>query len=1168
MSGEGNGGVQGLRAWVSDAVGRVKGQLPGLGAGSLSPQAHEASVAELDQLSRLLDHDEGLRGSVTVWLAGALTLRHAAGGGTDTDRDLAERLLREARDRTAPLGAAVSEEDRRWAALFLMSHLSPIRPQAGFGATPDLSVFLDWLTRAGPTGMMAAATELDTLMADVVELPLPPELLDPLRQARGTFSVPSAQGLSDLLAGMMPADSPFADQAREMMDRIFKAAGGFGGEQKGHGPTTPDAEPVTEPEPIPRSGPEPVNGSEPIPRSGPEPVNGSEPIPRSGPEPVTEPEPTQRPGPEPVTGPEPTAAAPKPGPAITLDDVRHMAAALDAVNATAEGLDPLLRSGDPQALDRLLRRLRSVQDVPLPGVDPTPTMESLRTLLLGISPAVGGTYQDVSAGRAHMDTILGHLEGIAGSLPKGVGDPTVLARALDLSSRAMAAKETEDTDALRKLLAEAEALSAAVSDTDPLRFAVEGALGSVHASLGIVTRDKEALLRALPHMEKGATGAKESGLPFAGELPVPWMENFGLIRDALTGEATAAPEHVSPPPDASMEDLYASTLALGARFGRDRDPAVLDALIDELERLRDGVRANRAPRIAADALWHLAEAYHMRSLLGKDAPDPADTRALDAAEEALMALAADVLLQAGAEHGLLAARTGASRGVRAARMAASYGKLHEAVAALELGRALVLQAASTSPAVPELLEAAGRHDLAESWRAAAAGHGPGDAGEVPGLLPSSLRRQALDALGHRREGGLPGTPTAAELADGIAEAGADVLLYLVSGDEEGPGLVIAVGPELGFGAGALPQLSDVKGGPLARYVDAAAARDLSPKDDFVVQAWEEALDALCDWAFPALGPVLGGIEKRLAAADDQWEDRPLRVVLVPCGRLGIVPWHAARLPAEAAHERLCQVAVISYSASGGQFLRAVGRAPRDPAEAPVLVADPMMSLDYADTEVSALRDAFYPHARLYGTLYDRQPEEMERGTPDAVLGFLADGTSVLHVASHGTAGTRPTVSALDLESDEGGPSRLTITRLLDREHQQNSGDGPLVVLSACQTDLSKRDHDEALTLTAAFVAAGARDVVGSRWLAQDSASALLMAVFHHRLVVDGLSPVDALRAAQVWMLDPHREDPGSLQGDLLREMRRPGHDRPALWAAFVHQGHPGPSTTNTAEGTA
>jgi CHAT domain-containing protein len=116
----------------------------------------------------------------------------------------------------------------------------------------------------------------------------------------------------------------------------------------------------------------------------------------------------------------------------------------------------------------------------------------------------------------------------------------------------------------------------------------------------------------------------------------------------------------------------------------------------------------------------------------------------------------------------------------------------------------------------------------------------------------------------------------------------------------------------------------------------------------------------------------------------------------------------------------------------------------------------------------------------------------------------------------------------------------------------------LVVLSACQTDLSTRDHDEALTLTTAFVAGGARDVVGSRWTTQDSASALLMAVFHHRLAVDGLSPVDALRAAQLWMLDPRRENPGSLRGELLRQLDRPDLDRIALWAAFIHQGHPGP----------
>ncbi|MFF3264884.1 CHAT domain-containing protein [Streptomyces sp. NPDC002932] len=1119
MSREENGGVEGLRAWVADAVDRVKRQLPGNGHGLPSLRARDASVTELEQLARLLDHDEVLRGSVTVWQAGALTLRDMAGGGTEADRGRAERLLRDARDGATPLGAVVTEEDRRWAALFLMIQISPMRSQRGvIGDAPDLTGALDWIQRVGPAGMESKVAELSALLDEAAQLPLPPELLGSLRQVQGLFAAPSAQGLSDLMTEMVPPGSPFTEPFRQMTERMFGAM----------------------------TSPAPTASSEHVRERAAKP----------------EPEPESQPQPQPQ---------PQPRPTLTPDGLRNMVTALDAVNATTEGLDGLLASGDPELFNEHLGRLRSAQDLLLPeSIDPTSAMESLRVLLLTLSSTVGGTYQDTAAGRDHMDTVIGHLEGIRGSLPPGVGDPAVVGRATDICFRAMAAREREDIPALRELLAEAEALGEAVPESDPLRFVVDGALGVVLGSLGLLTRDKEVLSRSVRHAERTMTGSRESGLPFADELAPVRTPDFGLLQDALSGEMNPVPAHVPPPPDASMEDLYTSALSLRIRFDRDRDLTVLDTLIEELERLRAGVREGRAPRVAADALWHLAEAYHLRNILTEDGPDQADPGCLEAAQEALSALAADVLLQAGAEHGLLAARTGASRGVQAARMAASYGRLHKAVAALELGRALVLQGASTASAVPEHLEGAGRPDLAAAWREAAGAHGGTDvAGEVPSILPSTLRRKALDTLGYRQEGGLAGTPTVAELADGLAEAGADVLLYLVAGDERMPGLVIAVGPESGFGGGALPQLADIEGGPLARYVDAAAARDLQPKDALLSQAWEEALEELCDWAFHALGPVLGGIEKHLAQADDAWEDRPLRVVLVPTGRLGIVPWHAARLPAEAAHDRLCQVAVVSCAASGSQFLRAVRRVPRDPAATPVLVADPTMSLDYSGTEVTALRDAFYPHARVCGALYEVEDGELPLGTPDAVLGFLSDGASLLHVVSHGSAGIRPTVSALDLVADEDGtPAGLTVTRLLDHEEQQNRADGPLVVLSACQTDLSKGDHDEALTLTTAFIAAGARDVVGSRWLAKDSASALLMAVFHHYLAVDGLSPVDALRAAQMWMLDPHRENPGSLRGELLREAEeRQGLERTSLWAAFIHQGHPGPSTPDTGEGT-
>ncbi|WP_338001645.1 CHAT domain-containing protein [Streptomyces naphthomycinicus] len=119
--------------------------------------------------------------------------------------------------------------------------------------------------------------------------------------------------------------------------------------------------------------------------------------------------------------------------------------------------------------------------------------------------------------------------------------------------------------------------------------------------------------------------------------------------------------------------------------------------------------------------------------------------------------------------------------------------------------------------------------------------------------------------------------------------------------------------------------------------------------------------------------------------------------------------------------------------------------------------------------------------------------------------------------------------------------------------------GPLVVLSACETDLSTGHHDEALTLATALVTRGAADVVGSRWAVRDGPTAVMMAVFHHHLTTGGLAPPDALRAAQLWMLDPRRTLPFPLDGPLRHEAARPDLHHLQHWAAFTHQGNPAPS---------
>ncbi|MGW6054276.1 CHAT domain-containing protein [Streptomyces sp. NPDC055189] len=1129
MGDEESGGVQGLRAWAAEAAERVRKLVPAMGAQAVPPKVYDDAIAELDQLAALLGHDLGLRGAVNVWLGGALALRLSAGAGDPADRERAERLLRDARDSRTAIGAATGAQERRWAALFLLTLLTPVRSQPGVpGNVPDLAAFCDWLMRSGPAGTMSAATELHELADEIAELPLPPEFLAQYRRMTDLMRTSTGPQFTAILADLMPPGDPFAQTLLQTMGQMF------GGQE---GPLTEG--PVTE-------------GS------------ASEGSASGG-----------------QTAPAPSAAEPEDWAALGLGDIRRIAAAMDAVGATSRGFDAMLQSGHPQALNDLLGKLRSVQDQPPPGLDPTAEIEALKALLLSISPGVGGTIQDRSAGRAHMDAVARYFEGYDGPLPAGVRDPAVVGRAQALYAKVLDAGEAQDTEVLHELLAQAQELDKSFAEGHPLRFVVDLTLGAAHTQLGAVTGDLDLVRLGTPFLEKGMAGARTIGPGLTEGMSLPHVPDFGLLKTALAGGTAPAFDHVSPPPDASADEVYAAALSTALHYGLTRDPAVLDVLIGELERVRDAVREGKAPRIAAEALWRLAEAYRERGVLRDDVQD---ISALSAAEEALTALAADVLLQAGAEHGLLAARSGANRGVQAALWAASQGRLHEAVAALEQGRALVLHAASTSSDVPGLLDAGGHHELAGAWRSAVAtgpGAQQGGSGQegVPSELPSTLRRRALEALGYRDRDrdGLLGTPTLADLTDGIEASGAHALVYLVPGEDADAGAAIVVAPERGVAFKVLPLLSGTEMGPLERYLDATALRDAADFDDEAApRAWEESLAGLCDWAHDVLAPVVAALDEGLTRGGAGAEE-PLRIVLVPCGRLGMVPWHAARRPTAGGHAFLCESTVFSYASSGGQFLRTVRRAPRDPAAAAVLLADPTLDLAYAGAEVMALRTAFYPRARLCGEVSDVPQDELVAGTPEEVLALLADGASLLHVASHGSTGVRPTVSALHLAEPMGqppaaedgtDPGALTVTRLLDRPaERQETADGPLVVLSACHTDLSTRDHDEALTLTTAFVSGGARDVVGSRWAADDGASALLMAVFHHYLNTEGLSPVDALRAAQLWMLDPGRRNPPSLGGVLLRQAERPDLDHIRLWAAFIHQGHPGRTgTTKTDAG--
>ncbi|MEU2712825.1 CHAT domain-containing protein [Streptomyces sp. NPDC007205] len=1138
---EESGGVQALRAWAGEAVGRVKALLPAPDTVVKPSRAHDDSVTELDALSHLLDHDPPLRSSVSLWLGGALTLRHAAGGGTPEDRDRARGLLRDVRDPATRTGAAASVEDRRWAALFLLTHAMPLQEMlGGLAPEPDATAMFDMIMREGPRGMAAFAAELQELVTDAAELPLPPETLRHLRQVRDLYARPSADGMADLFDSLIPDDGlPGTDQMRQMMGTWLTTMTGGTGPKSGtgtmNGPGTKSGSGST-------NNPGTTNG--PSPKSGSGTKSGSGAAPGAGPR-VGDAHATPAP-----SGRSPADAGTPAGPR-TPEDFRRLIAAWQAVHTTSVDFLDHAGGGDPAALDQQLGRLREALDGLPDGMPGKDALQGQMAMLLNLSDGAGGTLQDQALGVAHTRTVTDYFRRQSErSVPMADGF-AIMADALDLMTDVRAAGQAEDVERLSDLLPRAEALADTVPEDHDFRAIALATRAMARLVLGWLTKERELLLRGFADFEDARTAAAHSSLPIGDEELEAMMPALSAMRSYLDGDTTNLPDGDVPPPDAPADQLHTAANRLGIRYSVTEDPADLDAAIDTLERLREHIRQGRAPRVAAQSLWTLAESYRARWHREQSESD-ADA-ATDAANEALATLAADVLLQHGAEHRLTTARTGASLGVRAALWAAAHERVDDAVAALELGRALVLQAAATSRAVPDLLEERGHPRLAAAWRES----GASDTDELPAELPSTLRREALEALGYRERGGLLGTPTLRELADGVGEADADALIYLVPGSDGAPGMVLAVGPEIGIGVGGLPMLTEAENGPLERYLDAASARSRNHGDAQVEAAWEEALSELCDWAYEVFVHVLAGLRAHLP---DEPGRRTPRVVLVPCGRLGIVPWHAARFPADAPYDYLCQALVISYAASGSQFLRTVRRAPRDPVSAPALVADPTLDLTFAELEVLELRNAFYPGARLYGDFGTLPPGSVPDGTPDQLLALLAQDHSMVHLATHGMAGVRPTESALLLAPTEPGKefAPLTVTGLLDRPQPAGPAapDGPLIVLSACETDLSTRDHDEALTLTTAFVSGGARDVVGSRWVARDGVSALLMAVFHHHLRA-GLSPVDALRAAQLWMLDPDRKDPGRLSDRLRPDIGRPDLGRPALWAAFIHQGHPG-----------
>ncbi len=310
---------------------------------------------------------------------------------------------------------------------------------------------------------------------------------------------------------------------------------------------------------------------------------------------------------------------------------------------------------------------------------------------------------------------------------------------------------------------------------------------------------------------------------------------------------------------------------------------------------------------------------------------------------------------------------------------------------------------------------------------------------------------------------------------------------------------------------------------------------------------EQALAELGHW-------LLGEVQNQLGTAR--------RLLIVADGALQYLPFEALPVAGgdpsdpEATDELISDLDEIVYLPSAST-LAVLRRQLADRQPAPQLLAvlaDPVFTEDDpryprpgpAAAHPEVTRDL----ERLIHTAGEAQAilALVPPGRRFAALGFAANRdvlTSgelgryrIVHLATHG-----------QINTEHAELSRLVLSRFDAQGQPRNDSflyayeafalqlPVELVVLSACQTALGEHIRGEGLVgLTRGFMHAGAARVVVSLWRVEDQATAALMGLFYHNLLVQGMPPAAALRAAK----------------NSIRQEK--AWRDPYYWAGFIFQG--------------
>lgn len=256
--------------------------------------------------------------------------------------------------------------------------------------------------------------------------------------------------------------------------------------------------------------------------------------------------------------------------------------------------------------------------------------------------------------------------------------------------------------------------------------------------------------------------------------------------------------------------------------------------------------------------------------------------------------------------------------------------------------------------------------------------------------------------------------------------------------------------------------------------------------------------------------VLGHLSRWLLGPLEDGVDGVRRLVIVPHGALAYLPFAVLRTPGGEyliEHHSLVHLPSASFATS-----RPARRALGSGAALPLTALAPLpRELPGTALEVDAVARVHHGTRVLAG----------RRATEPALRQALRSD-AVTHVASHGVLNRiNPLFTRIELVPGRDGSSaddgRLEVHEVLGLRIRS-----PLVFLSGCETGLgpggSQRHApgEDYATLAAAFLAAGASQVVSTLWAIPDTGAAVFTAGFYTEL--DRAAPAEALAAAQRTLL--------------------------------------------------